>query len=348
MELPEPATDFNWSLQRLLSGGDLSFAQTRAAMMAIMAGTVSPVRLAAWLAAMRVKGETAAEIAGGAAALIEHAVPVPCADPRAVDIVGTGGDHSGTGNFSTAAAVVAAGAGLTVAKHGNRAVSSRCGSADVLAALGLNLEADPAVLAAGLREDRIAFLFAPKLHPAMRHATPVRRELAARTIFNLLGPLANPARVGRLVIGVYAPPLCRLMAEACRELGRERVLVVHTDGLDELAPCGIAEICELRNGQLHEYRLDPQELGLPRCRREDLAGGDAAANAAQLRAILAGTERGSLRQVVCLNAAAALVVTEAAPDWPTALRLAEAAIDDGRAAARLAALLARNPAPPTT
>jgi len=333
-------TRIDETLRTVLAGESLAFAEAEAAMAEIMAGEASAVKLAAWLTALRMKGETAAEIGGCAAAMAAQATRIPCADPLAVDIVGTGGDGVGTHNLSTAAAFVAAGAGLTVAKHGNRAVSSRSGSADVLAALGVRIDLTPEDMAACLRETGIAFLFAPSLHPAMRHAMPVRRELGIRTIFNVLGPLTNPAGVRRLVIGVYSPALCPVIAAACREIGKEHVLVVHGAGMDELTPAGPAAVCELRNHELHEYVLDPADLGIPPCRREDLLGGTPEDNAAMIRAVLAGEERGPVRDAACLGAAAALVAAGKAEDWPAALAMATAAIDGGHAAARLAAMIA--------
>jgi anthranilate phosphoribosyltransferase len=328
------------SLKKLLAGESLAFVGARDAMTEIMGGHVSPVKLAAWLVALRMKGETAAEIGGCAAAMAAHATHIPCADPGAVDIVGTGGDGAGTYNLSTAAALVAAGAGLTVAKHGNRAVSSRSGSADVLAALGVRIELSPDDMAACLHEVGIAFLFAPLLHPAMKHAMPVRRELGIRTLFNVLGPLTNPAGVKRLVVGVYDAALCPILAEACREIGKDHVMVVHGAGLDELTPVAPARICELRNGALREFILDPADFGVPRCRQEDLVGCTPEANAAMIRDILAGRERGPVRNAVCLNAAAALLVADKAAGWREAFALAEAAIDHGQATAKLDAWVA--------
>jgi anthranilate phosphoribosyltransferase len=328
------------SLKKLLAGESLTFVEARDTMTDIMSGHVSPVKLAAWLVALRMKKETAAEIGGCAAAMATHATRIPCADPHAVDIVGTGGDGAGTYNLSTTAALVAAGAGLTVAKHGNRAVSSRSGSADVLTALGVRIELSPEDMAACLHEVGMAFLFAPLLHPAMKHAMPVRQELGIRTIFNVLGPLTNPADAKHLVIGVYDPALCSILAEACREVGKRHVMVVHGAGMDELTPVGPAAICELRNGELREFILDPADLGVPRCRQEDLVGCTPEANAVMIRDVVAGKERGAVRNAVCLNAAAALLVAERAADWREALALAEAAIDNGHAAATLDALVA--------
>jgi anthranilate phosphoribosyltransferase len=328
------------TLREALAGEPLTFAEAEAAMAEIMAGEVSPVKLAAWLTALRMKGETAAEIGGCAAAMAAQATRIACDDPRAVDIVGTGGDGTGTHNLSTAAALVAAGAGLTVAKHGNRAVSSRSGSADVLAALGVRIDLTPEDMAACLRETGIAFLFAPSLHPAMRHAMPVRRELGIRTIFNVLGPLTNPAGVRRMVIGVYTPALCPVIAAACREIGKEHVMVVHGGGMDELTPAAPAAVCELRNHELREYTLDPVDLGIPRCRHEDLRGGTPADNAAMIHRILAGREHGPVRDAACLGAAAALIVAGKTEDWAAALAMAAAAIDGGHAAAKLAAMVA--------
>jgi anthranilate phosphoribosyltransferase len=264
--------------------------------------------------------------------------------PVLVDTCGTGGDGAGTFNISTLAALVVAGAGVPVAKHGNRSVSSRCGSADLLAALGIGLEAAPPVLERVLREAGIAFLFAPLLHGAMKHAAAVRRELGVRTVFNLLGPLTNPAGARHQLLGVYDPARVETLAEVLRELGSERAMVVHGDGLDEIALSGETRVAELRDGAVRVYTVGPEDAGLARCRRRDLLGGDAAHNAGIARRLLQG-EPGPRRDAVVLNAAAALVVAGRAADLRDGAAQAARAIDGGAALAALERLRAACPAP---
>src|SRR5205085_10532864 len=268
------------ALSRLLDGHDLTRAEARGVMDEVMAGEATPAQIAGFLVALRAKGETAEEIAGCAEAMREHALVVRPARDDLVDTAGTGGDGAGTLNISTAAALVAAAAGAGVAKHGNRAVSSASGSADVLEALGFNLELEPERIGRSIDELGFGFLFAPSHHPAMRHAAPVRKELAARTVFNVLGPLTNPAGARAQVVGVYAPELVETIADVLARLGSRRAFVVHgAGGIDELSPCGPNQVCEVVGGEVHERTIDPEELGVERCSPEELRGGTPAENA---------------------------------------------------------------------
>ena len=329
---------FGGFLRSLVAGERLSVGQAEAAMEAIMAGEATQAQIAAMLVALRMRGEHAHEIAGFARAMRRHAVKVPVSSPHVVDIVGTGGDAAETFNISTAAAFVAAGAGAVIAKHGNRCVTSRCGSADVLEELGISLTLSPEAVGRCIDEIGIGFMFAPAMHPAMRHAAPVRRELGLRTVFNLLGPLTNPADARRQVLGVFAREWVRPLAEAMVELGIEHAMVVHgLDGLDELSTLGPTAVAEVHGGEIAEYTVLPEEVGLTRASVEDLAGGDATACAATLRALLQG-EVGPRRDIVLLNAAAALYVAGLAPDLNSGIVLAGRSIDSGAAARKLSAL----------
>jgi anthranilate phosphoribosyltransferase len=327
------------ALMLITSGGSLDGQQAAAAMRELMAGEVSPALAAALLTALRMKGETPEEIAGFARAMGEAALRVRPRRAPLVDTCGTGGGTVRTFNISTAAAFVVAGAAVAVAKHGNRGVTSSVGSADVLEALGVALEAAPEQLAARIDACGIGFLFAPAHHPALRHLGSVRRELPFRTVFNLIGPLANPAGTRRQVIGVFDAALTETLAAALRELGHERAMVVHgLDGLDELSTLGRTRVTELWDGQIRTYELAPEELGLHRSDAAALApGDDAAASAAILERILAG-EPGPRRDIVLLNAAAALVVAEAARDLKDGLRLGAESIDSAAAGRALDAL----------
>ncbi len=326
----------NETLLKLLDRQTLSCEESKAAMNEIMSGNVSPVKLAAWLTALRMKGETSSEIAGGASVMREKSLKVFCADPEAVDTCGTGGDGQHTINVSTTAAFIAAGSGITIAKHGNRAVSSKSGSADVFAALGIRIEMSQEEMAECLSRAGIAFLFAPGLHPAMKHAMPVRKELGIRTIFNILGPLTNPAGAARGVIGVYSKHLCRLVAEAGIMLGMKKLIVVHgSDGLDELTVTGPSFVCEACTDRIHEYILSPEELGIPLAVHEDIKGGSPAENAEILKDIVAGRERGHRRRICVLNAAAAILAADKASGWNEAIRRAEESIDTGAATEKL-------------
>src|SRR5215212_7693979 len=254
------------ALQQVLDGHDLSRAEATGVMNEIMRGEATPAQIGGFLVALRAKGETADEIAGCAEAMRAHALPVRPRRDDLVDTAGTGGDGARTINISTAAALVAAAAGAAVAKHGNRAVSSACGSADVLEALGFELEQEPTHIARSIDELGFGFLFAPSHHPAMRHAAPVRKELATRTVFNVLGPLTNPAGARAQVVGVYSPGLVRTIAEVLAQLGARRAFVVHgADGIDELSPAGPNLVCEVVDGRVVERVVDPRELGVARC-----------------------------------------------------------------------------------
>ncbi|MFK7602689.1 anthranilate phosphoribosyltransferase [Deinococcus sp. SM5_A1] len=292
---------------RLMNGEILSQSEAAAFMREVMAGEMSGVRMAAALAALRVRGETADEIAGFAQAMRENAVRVNVR-PREVllDVVGTGGDGAHTFNISTTTAFVVAGAGVPVAKHGNRAASSRAGSADVLEALGVNLDAPPEVIADAVNTLGVGFMFARNYHPALRHAAPVRSDLAARTVFNILGPLSNPAGATHLVVGVFKPELTRTLAEVLRLLGAKGATVVYGDGLDEFTVCGVNTVSGLRDGEIIDRTLHPEEVGLALHPRESLVGGTPAENAEITRALLTGGGTEAQRDIVALNSGAAL------------------------------------------
>lgn len=325
----------------VVGGRDLSQAQAATVMEEIMSGEATPAQIGALLTALHLKGETDAEIAGMAEVMRQKATPVYIDGP-VVDTCGTGGDGSHTFNISTTAAFVAAGAGLTVAKHGNRAMSSICGSADVLEGLGVKIELDAEAVARCLREAGIGFMFAPKFHPAMRFAGPVRREIGIRTAFNILGPLTNPARARHQVLGVASAPLAEKLARALSRLDTTHALVVHGDGgVDELSLSGPSLVFDVRGGQ--EPRAStvvPEELGLRPAPHEALRGGDVATNVAIVRGILDGSDHGPRRDVVLLNAAAALVAGDRAADLAEGLARARASLDEGHALARLGRLVA--------
>jgi anthranilate phosphoribosyltransferase len=328
------------ALAQLLDGRDLSRDEARTVMGSIMSGEATPAQIAGFLIALRAKGETADEIAGCAEAMREHVLPVRPRRADLVDTAGTGGDGAKTINISTAAALVAAAAGAGVAKHGNRAVSSASGSADVLEALGFELELPPERVADSIDELGFGFLFAPTHHPAMRHAAPVRRELAARTVFNVLGPLTNPAGARAQVVGVYAPELVRTIAEVLAQLGASRAFVVHgAGGIDELSPAGPNFVCEVVDGSVRARNIDPLELGIARCDPSELRGGSPAENAAAIRAVFVG-EDGGRRSAILLNAAGAIAAGGHAEDLREGLELARNAVDSGAAAARLDELIA--------
>jgi anthranilate phosphoribosyltransferase len=327
------------ALTKIVCGSDLSMAEAKEVMGEIMQGQATQAQIGAFLAALRMKGETAEEIAGCAQAMRESAIEVKPKQNILVDTCGTGGDGSGTFNISTTVAFVAAGAGLAVAKHGNRSVSSRCGSADLLQALGVNLEISAEQVARCIDEVGIGFLFAPLLHPAMKHALGPRQEIGLRTIFNILGPLSNPARAKRQLLGVYDGGLTELMAEVLRALGSEHAFVVHgADGLDELSVTGPNKISRLHEGHVETYYLDPQELGLPRAGLSDLAGGTTEDNVAITKALLEG-EQGPKRDIVLLNAAAVLMAGGKTNSLNEGLALATEAIDSGDARRKLEQLI---------
>ena len=328
------------AIAALINRRDLSRAEAREVMAEIMAGDATPAQIGGFLTVLRSKGETADEIAGFASAMRDVVVAVQPERRPIVDIVGTGGDGARTFNISTAAAIVAAAAGAGVAKHGNRAASSACGAADVLEELGFELEQPPERIARSIDELGFGFMFARAHHPAMSHAAPVRQELGTRTVFNVLGPLVNPAGACDGVFGVYASELARTFAETLAELGARRAFVVHgAGGIDELSPVGPNLVVEVRDGQITEWLLDPAELGLERADASELAGGTATENAASIRAVLAG-ERGGKRIAVVLNAAAGLVAGGVADQLRDGIGLAGEAIDSGDAGGHLDALIA--------
>ena len=328
--------DLKPTLSRLAAGETLSEAEAEAAFGIIMAGAATPAQIAGLLMAMRVRGETVPEITGAVRAMRARMAAIT-APPGAIDIVGTGGDGSGSLNISTATALVVAACGVPVAKHGNRALSSRSGAADALAALGVNLDVPLDRLEGILAETGMVFLWAPRHHASMRHAAGPRVELGTRTIFNLLGPLANPARVRRQLTGAFSPAWLRPMAETLHRLGCEAAWVVHGQGLDEIALSGPTEVVALEAGQLRAFTIAPEDAGLARAPAEAVRGGAPEANAAALTALLAGAP-GAYRDIVLLNAAAALVVAGAAADLRAGVAKAAMAIDSGAAAGVLARL----------
>jgi anthranilate phosphoribosyltransferase len=331
--MAEPDPDL-WPriLQRLIAHESLSADEAASAMRAIMSGDVTPGQVGGFLMALRTKGETVDELDGLARTALEFATPV-AAPGRVVDTCGTGGDRSGTFNISTLAAIVAAGAGATVAKHGNRAASSRCGSADLLEALGVRIDLDADGVQRCLAEAGIGFMFAPVFHPAFGHANPVRRELRVPTTFNFLGPLTNPARPAAQVVGVSDPRMLPLVAEVLARRGTRATVFRGGDGLDELTTTGPSTAVRI-DAAIEELIVDPEELGIPRATPDDLAGGDADASARIARSVLAG-DSGPARDIVVLNAGAALDVAGLAPDLRGGLELAAASIDEGKAAGAL-------------
>ncbi|MBE8158058.1 MAG: anthranilate phosphoribosyltransferase [Betaproteobacteria bacterium] len=330
----DAAHSYRELLTHLLARRDLAAAQMAAAMRGILEGAWTPAQTAGFLVALKIKGETPAEIAAAAAVMRAMAVPVPLDDDSAVDTCGTGGDGAGLFNISTAAAFVAAGAGARVAKHGNRALSGVSGSADVLSELGVTLNLTPQKIAAMIRDTGIGFMFAPNHHPAVRHAAPVRKELGVRTVFNLLGPMCNPAGVRRQVVGVYDLALLAPYAETLGAAGALRALVVYGGGLDEITIAGETDIAELKDGAVLRRTLSPEDAGLAAAPLDSLRVSSAAESAALIRRVLAG-ETGAARDIVLLNAAAALIVAEIADDFADGVRRAAAAIDSGAAQKKL-------------
>jgi anthranilate phosphoribosyltransferase len=328
------------AIARLLDGHDLTRDEAREAMNTIMSGEATPAQIGGFLVALRLKGETAEEIAGCAEAMRAHVLAVKPKREDLVDTAGTGGDGGRTFNISTAAALVAAAAGAGVAKHGNRAVSSNSGSADVLEALGFNLELPADRIAESIDTLGFGFLFAPTHHPAMKHAAPVRKELAARTVFNVLGPLTNPAGARAQVVGVYSPDLVKTLAEVLASLGARRAFVVHgAGGIDELSPAGANLVCEVVDGGVREREIDPLELGIERCAPEELRGGSPAENASAIREVFAGGN-GGRRDAILLNAAGAIAAGGHAEDLREGLEIARRTVASGAAAERLEALIA--------
>ncbi len=331
---------FSWPavLGPLSAGRDLDEAAAHAAMTEVMSGRAEPAQIAAFIVALRAKGETVDEMTGLVRAMLEAAVLVDVGEP-VVDTAGTGGDRSGTFNISTTAALIAAGAGAKVAKHGNRAASSRAGSADVLEALGVRIDLEPEATVRLVRETGFGFFFAPRYHPAMRFAGPVRSQLGIPTVFNFLGPLANPARARRQAVGVSDARMAAVMIGALDRLGAEQAFVYHgEDGLDELTTTGPSYIYRLKGGEVTHAEFTPEDFGVARASAEDLRGGDAAENAAIVRAILAG-EPGPTRDVALVNAAPAIVAAGLAEGFEQAMRLAERSVDSGAAAGVLDAVV---------
>jgi len=334
--LPAPGAEMIHELiAQLLDRRDLTREQAREAMHEIMRGEATQAQIAGYLVALRAKGETADEITGSAEAMRDHVLAVQPKRDDLVDTAGTGGDGKHTLNISTAAALVAAAAGAGVAKHGNRAASSQTGSADVLEALGFVLELPPERIAQSIDDLGFGFMFAQAHHPAMKHAAPVRKELGTRTVFNVLGPLTNPARARAQVVGVYSGTLVRPIAEALAQLGARRAFVVHgADGIDELSPTGPNLVCEVVDGGVRERTIDPEELGLARCDVGELAGGSPPENAALIRRVFEGEESGR-RSAILLNAAGAIAAGGHAEDLREGIELAREAIDSGAARGRL-------------
>jgi anthranilate phosphoribosyltransferase len=331
------------ALHHVLDGRDLDESLAEAAMAEIMAGAASEGRIAGYLVALRMKGETAEEIVGSARAMRAAATTISPARRPLLDTCGTGGDGSGSFNISTGTALVAAAAGAVVAKHGNRSVSSRCGSADVLRELGIPVDTEPGRACELVERHGFAFLMAPRFHGAIRHAMPARLSLASRTVFNLLGPLCNPALAERQVVGVFSADVLDLAARALRGLGTERAFVVHSeDGLDEISLSAPTRVVEVDPAGLRSFTVSPEDFGLERAERSTLAGGDAPANAAILRGVFAG-KPGPRRDVVVMNAAVALTAAGLTADFRAGRALAEAALDEGRVSALVEALRAEGP-----
>jgi anthranilate phosphoribosyltransferase len=329
------------AIARVVAGQDLSAEEMAAAIGRIMDGEATPAQMGAFLVALRMKGETVGEVVGAARAMRARAQKLRVPAGVVVDTCGTGGDGRGTINVSTMAAIVVAAAGVRVAKHGNRALSSRAGSADLLEALGVQVVAPVETVERCLEEVGIGFMFAPAFHGATKHAAPVRREIGVRTLFNLLGPLTNPAGARHQVIGLYDVKWLEPIARALGQLGSERVMVVHGGGLDEIAPAGETDVAELREGEVRRYRLSPRDFGLDEQDPAGLDGGDAAENAAIARALLSGERRGAARSAVVMAAAAAIHIATNQSLYEGA-RLAEKLLDDGSAAALLERWAARS------
>jgi anthranilate phosphoribosyltransferase len=327
------------AIEKLVNRVNLSEAETIDVMNQIMTGEATPLQVASFLTALRVKGETVEEITGAARVMREKAHRVNVGSKTVVDTCGTGGDQKGTFNISTASAFVVAGAGVNVAKHGNRSVSSQSGSADVLGALGVRIDAPKERVEACIDKVGIGFLFAPLLHEAMKYAVQPRRDIGIRTIFNLLGPLTNPAMASHQLLGLYSGDLVGVVAHVLKNLGSVRAMAVHgLEGLDEISLCGPTKVAELRDGQVKEYAIEPEQLGFKKCRLEDLRGGDAAASAAIVRSVLQGN-KGPVRDVVLLNSGAALYVSGTAATIHEGLRLAAESIDSGKARQKLEQLI---------
>lgn len=326
-------------LNRLIKGGELSFEDARGLVDTILNGEVPPGQVAAFLTAMRIKGASPAEIAGFASSLREHAVRVETGLDNMVDTCGTGGAKLKTFNISTASAFVAAGAGVYVAKHGNKGITSKCGSADVLEALGVNLDPGPEKVAECIKQARIGFMFAPKFHPAMKYVQPVRKELGFRTVFNILGPLANPAHASAQVMGVADESLMPMIVETLKIIGIKRAMVVHSDGLDEISTMGVTKVMQLKDGNITESTISPVEIGMEIADFNSLKGSDAQGNAGIIRDILAGKETGAKKDIVILNAAAAIIVAGLAENFNEAIKIADESVTSGKAGTALKMLV---------
>ncbi|SFB36692.1 anthranilate phosphoribosyltransferase [Rhizobium sp. NFR07] len=325
-------------LAKVANGESLDRQEAREAFEILMSGEATPSQIGGFLMALRVRGETVSEIIGAVSTMRSKMLPVQ-APADAVDIVGTGGDGAGTYNISTLASIIVAGAGVPVAKHGNRALSSKSGTADALSALGVNLEIGPDKIGRCIREAGIGFMFASMHHAAMRHVGPSRVELGTRTIFNLLGPLSNPAGAKRQLLGVYSPQWLTPIAEVLRDMGSETVWVVHGEGLDEITTTGVTHVCALEDGKIRSFELTPADFGVPTAALSDIKGGDGLVNAAALRAVLGGAKN-AYRDISLCNAAAALVVAGKAGTLKDGMTLAARSLDDGAAAAALDRLVA--------
>ena len=337
-------TSFKAFIAKVADGKALSREEARAAFAIMMSGEATPSQIGGFLLALRVRGETVDEITGAVEAMREKMLRVP-APPDAIDIVGTGGDASGSYNISTASAFVAAGAGLKIAKHGNRALSSRSGAADTLAELGVKLDIGPDKIAQCINGAGLGFMFAPAHHSAMKHVGPSRVELGTRTIFNLLGPLSNPAGVRRQITGVFSKAWLEPLAHVLKNLGSERVWVAHgTGGLDEITAAGVTWIADLKDGEVRSFELTPEQAGVPRGRLDDLRGGEAPQNAKALREVLEGAENG-FRNAVLMTAGAALLIAGRAPDIKAGVQLAANSIASGKAKNVLDQLIAVSNAP---
>jgi anthranilate phosphoribosyltransferase len=326
-------------IKPLLKGESLSFEQATHLLDVVFEGEVPEPQIAAFLTAMHIKGPTAQEVAGLAKSLRSHAVKVEPDIENVIDVVGTGGAAVKTFNVSTASALVAAGAGVHVAKHGNRAITSQCGSADVLAELGVKIDPGPDVVAECIREARIGFMFAPMFHPAMKYVQPIRKSLGFRTVFNILGPLANPADVPSLVLGVAEEGLMQMMAEALKMLGARYAMVVHSGGLDEISTASVTKIAVLKDGQITKNELNPQDLGIALTDIDRLKVADAQTSAKIIKDVLSGEETGVAKDIVVLNASAAIIAGGMAEDFAAAMKIAEASISDGGARACLEKLI---------
>ncbi len=331
---------FKENLNKIISGNDLSETEMSQMITEIFSGEITDAQIGAFMAALATKGETFEELAGAAQAMRKKAVRIQTSASTVIDTCGTGGDGAQTFNISTTTAFVVAGCGVTVAKHGNRSISSKCGSADLLETLGVNLNTDPEVVEEAVQEIGIGFLFAPLFHGAMKYAGKARKEVGIRSIFNMLGPLTNPAGANCQLLGVFAPELTEMFANALRMLGVKRAFVVHGhDGLDEISVCAPTRISELKDGLVTTYDISPEQFFGKEAYPEDLVGGDPVKNAEITRQILNG-EKGPKRDVVVLNSAAALMAANIAEDFKAGIQAAETAIDEGKALAKLEELIA--------